>query len=92
MVRFVRDLVAIPSESAEEGRVIARIRREMQKTRAFDHIWTDPMGNLMGCIGPMPGRGPRDRKRKLIAIDAHVDTVGIGDRSEWKHDPYQGKV
>ncbi|MCP4007424.1 MAG: YgeY family selenium metabolism-linked hydrolase, partial [bacterium] len=92
MVRFVRDLVAIPSESAEEGRVIERIRREMQKTRAFDHIWTDPMGNLLGCIGPMPGRGPRDRKRKLIAIDAHVDTVGIGDRSEWKHDPYQGKV
>ena len=92
MVRFLRELVAIPSESAEEGDVIARIRREMEKTGAFDRIWTDPMGNLMGCIGPMPKPGTRSGKRKLIAIDAHVDTVGVGDRSEWKHDPYRGKV
>ena len=28
MVRFLRDLVAIPSESAEEGPVIERIRKE----------------------------------------------------------------
>ena len=25
-------------------------------------------------------------------IDAHVDTVGVGERSEWKQDPYKGKV
>ena len=44
------------------------------------------MGNLFGQVGK-PGRG-----KKLLAIDAHVDTVGVGDLSEWKHDPYQGKV
>jgi putative selenium metabolism hydrolase len=92
MVRFLRELVAIPSESAEEGRVIARIRAELEKTGAFDRIWTDPMGNLLACVGPMPRRGARAGRRKLIAIDAHVDTVGVGDRSEWKHDPYRGKV
>ena len=86
MVRFLRDMVSIPSESAEEGAVIERIRKEMTKTKAFDRIWTDKMGNLFGQVGK-PGKG-----KKLIAIDAHVDTVGVGDRSEWKHDPYKGKV
>jgi len=86
MVRFLREMVAIPSESAEEGPVIARIRREMHSTLAFDRVWTDKMGNLFGQIGK-PGKG-----KKLLAIDAHVDTVGVGDRSEWKHDPYKGKV
>jgi putative selenium metabolism hydrolase len=83
MVKFLRDLVAIPSESAEEARVIARIRREMAATKAFDRVWTDRMGNLFGRVG----RGPMK-----IAIDAHCDTVGVGDRKAWKHDPYQGKV
>jgi len=86
MVRFLRDMIAIPSESAEEGAVVARIRKEMKSTGAFDRIWTDKMGNLFGQVGK-PGRG-----KKLIAIDAHVDTVGVGDLGEWKHDPYKGKV
>jgi len=83
MVAFLREIVAIRSESGQERRVIERIRREMNKLRCFDRVWTDPMGNLLARIG----RGPR-----LIAIDAHVDTVGVGDPSEWKHDPYKGKV
>ena len=86
MVRFLRDLVAIPSESAEEGMVIQRVRKEMEAVNAFDRIWTDKMGNLIGQIGK-----PSKRKT-LLAIDAHVDTVGVGDLSEWKHDPYKGKV
>jgi len=86
MVRFLRDLIAIPSESAEEGPVIERIRQEMEATGAFDRIWTDKLGNLLGEVGK-PGPG-----KKLIAIDAHVDTVGVGNLEEWKHDPYKGKV
>jgi putative selenium metabolism hydrolase len=86
MVRFLRDMVAIPSESAEEGPVIQRIRKEMEAVGAFDRVWTDGLGNLLGQVG-QPGRG-----KKLIAIDAHVDTVGVGERSEWQHDPYKGKL
>ncbi len=83
MVRFLRDMIAIPSESAGEKRVVQRIAKEMRATKAFDRVWTDPMGNVFGKLG----RGP-----KIIAIDAHCDTVGIGNRDEWKHDPYKGKV
>jgi putative selenium metabolism hydrolase len=83
MVAFLRDMIAIPSESAEEGKVLARIKAEMVKTGAFDKIEMDGLGNLYGWVGT----GPR-----LIAIDAHVDTVGVGNPAEWAHDPYKGKV
>lgn len=83
MIDFLRDMVRIPSESSEEKKVIERIRKEMKSLKVFDRIWVDGMGNLLATIG----KGPR-----LIAIDAHVDTVGVGSREEWKHDPYEGKV
>lgn len=82
MVKLLRELVAIPSESGREGKVIAHIRSELRRLGLFDRIWVDPFGNLLAQLG----RGPR-----LIAIDAHVDTVGVGDRNEWGHDPYRGK-
>ncbi len=83
MVTFLRQLIAIPGESAGEGPVLERIRAEMERVQAFDRIWTDRFGNLFGQVG---------RGRRVIAVDAHVDTVGIGNRADWKHDPYKGKL
>nr|WP_281434657.1 YgeY family selenium metabolism-linked hydrolase [Erwinia phyllosphaerae] len=80
MTRFLRDMIAIPSESCDEKRVVARIRQEMEKV-GFDKIEIDPMGNILGYIG----HGPR-----LLAMDAHIDTVGIGNRKNWNFDPYEG--
>jgi len=92
MVAFLREIVAIPSESGQEGKVIARIREEMERVGGFDEVYTDPMGNLFGRIGTGKPLTSRVKGKPLIAIDAHVDTVGIGNPQEWKHDPYQGKV
>jgi putative selenium metabolism hydrolase len=83
MARLLRELVAIPSESRHEGKVITRIRRELHALSICDRIWVDRFGNLLAQIG----KGGR-----LLAIDAHVDTVGLGDREAWPHDPYKGKV
>lgn len=80
MVRFLRDMIAIPSESAEEQRVIARAREELEKLR-FDEIRVDGLGNILGRVG----NGP-----VVIALDAHLDTVGVGDPTTWTRDPYQG--
>lgn len=80
MSKFLRDLIAIPGESCGEQGVVERIREEML-ANGFDRVEIDPMGNVLGFIG----NGPR-----LIAFDAHVDTVGVGDLSQWEHDPYQG--
>ena len=82
MVRFLRDLIAIPAESSREGPVIRRIREEMERV-GFDQTRVDPMGNLLGRIGS---------GRKVIMMDSHTDTVGVGDPREWAWDPYRGKV
>ena len=58
MTRFLRDMVAIPSESCDEKRVVHRIKEEMEKV-GFDKVEIDPMGNVLGYIG----HGPR-----LVAI------------------------
>jgi hypothetical protein len=73
-------MVAIPSESCNEKAIIHRIREEMEIV-GFDKIEIDPMGNLLGYIGT---------GKHLIAMDAHVDTVGPGNMDNWAHDPYQG--
>lgn len=77
---FLRDMIAIPSESGDEEAVIQRIKKEMGKV-GFDRTEIDPMGNLMGFIG---------NGKHVIAIDGHIDTVGLGDPSQWKHDPLTG--
>lgn len=80
MTKFLRDLVRIPGESCQEEGVINRIAEEM-RTVGFDKVEIDPMGNVLGFMG---------NGEKLIAFDAHIDTVGIGNRANWKFDPYEG--
>ncbi|MBM3320157.1 MAG: YgeY family selenium metabolism-linked hydrolase [Candidatus Eisenbacteria bacterium] len=82
MTRFLRDLIAIPSPSGEEGKVVARIGEEMAAL-GFDEVRTDRIGNIIGRIG----KGSR-----ILLFDSHVDTVGIGDPDAWPHDPFRGKV
>src|SRR4029079_15522518 len=83
MVNFLRDIVAIEGYSGTEKKVIERIRQEVEHLGAADSVWGVGLGNLLGQVG----KGPR-----LIAIDAHVDTVGVGNPNEWKHDPFKGKA
>ncbi len=80
MTKFLRDLVKIPGESCGEEGVIRRIAAEMEKL-GFDEVQIDGMGNVLGYMGT---------GEKLIAYDAHIDTVGIGNAANWKFDPYEG--
>lgn len=80
MTAFLRDMIAIPSESCEERAVINRIKEEMEKV-GFDSVMIDPMGNIIGRIG---------NGKTIIAMDAHIDTVGIGEIKNWQFDPYLG--
>ncbi len=80
MTAFLRDLIAIPSESSEEEGVIKRTAAEMEKL-GFDKVEIDPQGNVLGWMGS---------GEKIIAIDSHIDTVGIGNIDNWNFDPYKG--
>jgi len=82
MVRFLRDMIAIPSESAGEEAVVQRVAEEMHRLR-FDEVRIDGFGNVLGRVGA---------GRAVVAIDGHLDTVGVGDRSTWHRDPYGGAL
>lgn len=82
MVAFLREMIAIPSESAGEKLVVARVRAEMERV-GFDEVKVDGMGNILGRVGS---------GEMVIAVDGHLDTVGVGDASTWTRDPYQGEL
>jgi putative selenium metabolism hydrolase len=79
VARFLRDIIRIPSLSGGEKQVVQHIARELRALRVYDRVWTDRLGNVIGQWG----RGPRK-----VMFDAHIDTVDIGDRAQWAHDPY----
>ena len=80
MIRFLRDLVRIRGVSNGEGEVANRILDEM-KLVGFNRTEIDKMGNVLGYMG---------NGKKLLAFDAHIDTVDIGEKGNWKFDPYIG--
>ena len=80
MTRFLRDMIKLPSESCQEKAVVQRIKEEMEKV-GFDKAEIDPMGNVLGYIGS---------GKTIIAMDAHIDTVGVGNKDNWEFDPYEG--
>lgn len=77
---FVREIVAIPSLSGEEGEVVERLRQEMQDI-GYDEVRVDPMGNLLGRVGS---------GERILAIDGHCDTVDVGNPDTWEVDPFRG--
>ena len=82
LVAFLRDMIAIPSESAAERAVVERVAAEMREL-AFDEVKIDGFGNVLGRVGDGPC---------VLAIDGHLDTVGVGDPGTWTHDPYGGAI
>jgi putative selenium metabolism hydrolase len=80
VAKFLRDLIAIKSVSSREEEVISRIREEMELC-GFDEVTVDPMGNILGRIGS---------GKHILAFDAHVDTVDVGNAGNWTVDPFRG--
>lgn len=82
IIQFLRDIVAIPSMDGRLKEVGERIGAEMTKL-GFEEVRFDKMGNIMGRIGS---------GKRVMVYDSHIDTVGVGDPSEWEWDPFVGKV
>ena len=82
ILRFMREICAIPSMNSQLKDVGKRIISEMKKL-GFDEARFDKMGNVFGRIGTGD---------KVIVFDSHIDTVGVGDPASWQWDPFQGKI
>jgi putative selenium metabolism hydrolase len=81
-IEFLRDLVTIPSPSRGERLACERVMREMESL-GYRDVHLDEMGNVLGRFGA----GPR-----VLAFDAHIDTVGISNPMRWKYDPFRGVI
>jgi putative selenium metabolism hydrolase len=82
IVKFLRDMIAIPSESRQEGERCERVRHEFE-TLGLDEVFFDRLGNVVGRVGSGP---------LSILMDGHIDCVGVGDPDAWAHDPFRGKL
>lgn len=82
MIGFMRELCAIPSIMGNIGAVGQRVIDEMNRL-GFESTRFDRMGNVLGRVGMGP---------TVLVYDSHLDTVDVGDRSDWAWDPFAGKV
>ena len=81
MAKFLRDMIAIPCESPARKRASSRASPRKWKSLGYDKVEFDKLGNVIGWMGSGD---------KIIAIDSHIDTVGIGNIENWEADPYKG--
>ena len=82
ILKFFREIVAIPSMDSDIEAVGKRVGEEMTKL-GFDKVYVDKYGSIVGKIGGGD---------KIMLFDSHLDTVGIGDPEQWEWDPFEGKV
>jgi len=75
-------LVRLRSPSGGEKEAAAELKRQMEKA-GFDSVRLDGLGSVHGRVG---------RGRRLIAVDAHIDTVDAGNLANWSEDPFSGRV
>lgn len=76
------EMVKIKGTSLNEKEVVLKLKEQCEKA-GFDEVRIDGLGSLIGRIG----NGPR-----ILAIDAHIDTVDTGDISLWNKDPFSGDI
>ncbi len=76
------ELVRCKSLSLQEEQVQHQLIRQMQKA-GFDEVRMDRLGNVIGRIG----NGSR-----ILAYDAHMDTVDLGNPEDWDFDPLSGDI
>ncbi|MCK9423562.1 MAG: YgeY family selenium metabolism-linked hydrolase [Bacteroidales bacterium] len=76
------ELIKIRSLSTGEKAVAEALMRQMHEA-GFDEIRTDKLGNVIGRIG---------NGSKVLVFDGHIDTVDVGNISNWSSDPFSGEI
>ena len=75
-------MVQVPGFSCTEKDRVQLIRKLCEEA-GMEDIRIDGLGSLLGRVG---------KGKKVLVFDAHIDTVGVGDPSQWKLPPHSGIV
>ncbi len=81
VAQVLSEIVRIPSLSGQEEAVIQALKALTEPYA--DEVRIDGLGNLLVRIGS----GPR-----VLAIDAHIDVVDVGDEAQWRVPPFGGVI
>ena len=89
LVSILSDLIALPSPypPGTSVEICAYTAKRLKKAGYKVEIATHKKG-VDNVVARMKGKA----KGPVIAFNAHVDTVGVGERSNWKSDPYKALV
>lgn len=79
---FLSKMIQTPSFSMKEKEMVQVIKKEMEKV-GFDKIRIDDLGSIIGTIGS---------GKRVIAFDAHIDTVYPGNLDNWNFPPHEGRI
>ncbi|MCC6147317.1 MAG: YgeY family selenium metabolism-linked hydrolase [Anaerolineaceae bacterium] len=84
VVSYLQDLIRNPGLGGDLEKV-ANANAKRMRDLGFEKVWIDEAGNSIGMRrGSKPGP-------KLV-FDAHMDTVEVGDRAAWNHEPFGGEI
>lgn len=84
VVSYLQELICNPGIGGDLEKV-ANVNAQRMRNLGFDKVWIDKAGNSIGMRrGSKPGP-------KLV-FDAHMDTVEVGDRAAWNHEPFGGEI
>ena len=89
LVAFLSDLIALPSPypPGTSVEICAYAARRLKKAGYKVETVTKTRG-VDNVVARMKGKA----KGPVIAFNAHVDTVGVGERANWKSDPFKALV
>ena len=89
LVAILSDLIALPSPypPGTSVEICAYAARRLKKAGYKVEIASKTKG-VDNVVARMKGKG----RGLTIAFNAHVDTVGVGERANWKSDPYKALV
>src|SRR5476651_2430528 len=89
LVSILSDLIALPSPypPGTSVEICVYAAKRLKKAGYKVGIATHKKG-VDNVVARMKGKA----KGPVIAFNAHVDTVGVGERANWKSDPYKALV
>lgn len=87
LISLTRELIAIPSFTGEEGKVASFIADRIERLGLELEVG-GPDGTRPNVIGTFRG----SLGRPVLIYNGHMDTVPLGEQSQWSHDPFGGEI
>jgi len=75
-------IIRVPAFSTTEKERI-QLLKQLCEEAGMEDLWIDGLGSLLGRVG---------KGSKKLVFDAHIDTVGVGDESQWETPPFSGLI